>query len=159
TATPTIGAGPTSCPISYTFTATGSNADFDYGWRGEDHDRRLPSNRRVTLALSGCAGSAPAGGQCNVTGPIAKSRRAAFANQRCRLDSSVSCTSDGQCTGAGNACVFFLGPPQPEVVAGLSVCVTNEITPGVTGTINATTGSAAFTLPMRITEMVSFNPV
>ncbi len=155
TPTPT-GAVPTGCPVSYSFTATGSNADVDYGDLGFEHDQHLPSMMRLTLAVSGCAGGAPACGQCTLSGPIDNPGGSAFQNRRCRgvggVGSWVPCTSDADCPGTGNACVYFLGAPQPVSIGGVALCLTNEISGPVTGTIDVDTGSLALTTPLRIVD-------
>ena len=98
------------CPTTYTFTANGTDADFDVGWTGFNHDGDMPSMSRLTLAVSGCPNTASPCGTCTLSGPVANPGGAAFANRRCRGDASgangswIACTSDGDCSGSGNAC-------------------------------------------------------
>jgi hypothetical protein len=45
------------------FQADGPAVDLDTGWTGIAHDAMVPTNSRLTLAISGCTGAAqPCGG-------------------------------------------------------------------------------------------------
>jgi hypothetical protein len=89
------------CPTQLTFTADGPHVDLDSGFTGLAHDAHVPTNGRLTLNVSGCAGvSQPTCGQCNVSGPLDNPGGPAFANHRCRDGSWVQCSSDSDCTNA-----------------------------------------------------------
>ena len=93
------------CPSTISFTADGPNVDLDTGFTGLAHDAQVPTNGRITLAVSGCAGvNQPTCGQCNVTGPLANDGGVTFNNQRCQDAPWVQCTSDADCTNA-TSCV------------------------------------------------------
>ena len=153
TATNTPGGG--GCPTSYEFTVDPTTADRDFGWTGVSHDRATNSNIRFTMSISGCQNAAPPCGTCSLSGPVTNGGGVGFANRRCRGDNSgangswIQCTSDGQCPGTNNACVYFAGAPESIAEAGLALCATNEIVGAMTGTVNPTTGAAAFGLGFR----------
>jgi len=151
---PGSGTCPSGCPTTYAFTANGPDADYDIGWNGNGHDQHIPTNDRLTLAVSGCAGASPPCGQCSVMGPIPNAGGPTFANRRCHGNNDdngtngtwIPCTSDADCPGPGNACGYFFGPPQPTAAGGISYCFTNEIVGPVTGTVNVETGATALSL-------------
>ncbi len=131
------------CPTTLVFEADGPATDLDSGWTGLSHDAAVPTNSRLTLAVSGCAGAShPTCGTCAVNGPLDNAGGATFDNHRCADASWISCTSDGDCGGAG-PCVFFFGPPLALQAGGFPTCVVNRITGPVTGTVNAEDGSSA----------------
>jgi hypothetical protein len=153
-----------ACPTTYTFTVTGTSSDEDLGPTALGHDADLPSTSRLTFNLGSCTNGTPPCGDCAVSGPVANPGGAAFANRRCRgadvtgaSGSWISCTSDAECPGTGNACVFFLGPPQPIGVGGVPVCATNEIGGSVAGTVNVETGSTGISLPWRLRMGIGFD--
>jgi hypothetical protein len=157
TPTSTPGGG---CPNTWAFTVNGAAADRDFGWTGYGHDLEMLSNVRLTLGVSSCAGATPPCGQCALEGPVANAG-AAFANRRCRGDSSgangswIPCTSDANCPGTNNACVYFAGAPEPLAPAGVSLCIVNEIRGDVSGTVDLDDGSAAFGVRLRA---AAYNP-
>jgi hypothetical protein len=89
-----------------------------------------------------------------VSGPIANAGGTTFDNRRCRGDnvgnngSWIQCTSNADCPGTGNACTFFLAPPQPINVGGIGVCHTTEIEGPVAGTVDPDIGSATLSLTL-----------
>jgi hypothetical protein len=63
----------------------------------------------------------------------------------------LSCTSDLDCPGGSCAvsqCSFFFGSPLPLSAGGVTVCVTNQITGAVTGTVDIEAGSTATTIQL-----------
>ncbi|MBI3767626.1 MAG: hypothetical protein HY271_03905 [Deltaproteobacteria bacterium] len=57
-----------------------------------------------------------------------------------------TCTSDVDCPGGScpaSPCSFFFGSPLPLSAGGVSVCVTNQITAPITGTVDIEAGSTA----------------
>jgi len=141
TVTPTPGGGG-GCPTSLSFEADGSAADLDTGWTGQSHDSKVINNGKLTLAVSGCGSPAPSCGQCNLNGPIANAGGTASNNHRCVGDTSIQCTTDGDC-GANAPCAFFFGAPLPLSSGGVSVCVVNQVTSAVTGTADLVSGNSA----------------
>ncbi len=97
----TLPAATGPCPTQLTFTADGEKVDLDSGFTGLAHHAHVPSNGRITLSVTGCAGAnQPTCGQCNVTGPLDNPGGTAFQNHRCRDASWVQCTSTSDCTAA-----------------------------------------------------------
>jgi len=147
-------AHPCECPTSYTFTANGTDADFDVGWTGINHDGDMPSMSRMTLAVSGCPSTISPCGTCTLSGPLDNTGGAPFANHRCRGDSGgangswMPCTSDADCPGTGNACVFFVGPPRPDHFGFGELCTVTEIAGSITGTVDPDSGAVAITVPV-----------
>jgi hypothetical protein len=137
-----VASGP--CPTTLQLTGGGPGADLDAGWTGLSHDFSVPTNARLTLAVSGCQGTErPSCGECTLAGPIPNAGGTAFNNRRCSGDGTyVECTTDQDCVDAGVTppCVFFFGAPLPLSSGGVPVCVTNEVVGTVTGTINVETG-------------------
>jgi hypothetical protein len=123
----------------------GPASDVDLGWAGFAHDNEMTSNARLTLAVTNCANAVTPCGQCSLSGPFDNAGGAAFQNHRCRGDDTgangswIACSSDAYCPGTGNACIFFIGPPQP-LNAGFSLCAMYEVAGPVTGTIDSDTG-------------------
>lgn len=130
-----------ACPTTIQAAAIGGLVDLDSGWTGQSHDAQAPAMGRLTLAVSGCANANHPCGTCNVSGPLPNAGGAAFNNQRCVGDTSIQCTADGDC-GANGPCRFFFGSPLPLSSGGVSVCVTNEITSSVTGTLDPDAGTS-----------------
>lgn len=137
-----------ACPTSLTFTADGRNVDLDTGFTGLAHDAHVPSNGRLTLAVSGCANPNHPCGTCNVSGPLQNAGGATFNNHRCQNDPWVQCTTPADCPAAG-PCIFFFGSPLPLVAGGVSTCVVNEISGSVGGTIDVEVGASTTTVPLR----------
>lgn len=143
-----------ACPSAIEFTADGPAVDLDTGSTGYAHDATIPTNGRLTLAVTGCTGaSQPSCGTCTVAGPIANAGGAAFDSQRCVDAPWISCTGDGDCTSAGatGPCSFFFGPPLPLVAGGVSTCVLNRVSGPVFGTIDLGDGSASTNVPLAST--------
>jgi len=153
TATPCPTATPgVMCPTQVQTDADGPGIDLDTGWTGQSHDGHAPTNNRLTLTVSGCSNSdASTCGVCTTGGPIANAGGIAFNTHRCVLDTSIQCTVDGDC-GVNGPCSFFFGSPLPLSAGGVSVCVTNQITAPITGTIDieAGTTSNVITLLSRV---------
>ncbi len=166
------------CPSTVSFTPIGPKVDLDVGFTGLAHDGQMPTDGRVTLAVSGCAGvSQPTCGQCNVSGPIDNTGGVALDNHRCRDATWVQCSNDGDCTSAttcsgganddasctnasecpggscSNAgvigpCTYFFGAPLPLRVGGIPMCVLNEIAGPIAGTVNVDDGTTTTALPL-----------
>jgi hypothetical protein len=116
----------------------------------------------LTLALGTCANPSPPCGACTVTGVLPNA--GVLQNRRCRGDATgangswIACTSDADCPGAGNACVFFFGPPRPGD-KGLGVlCTTTEIGAGVSGTVGAEDGSVGLAVPATFRTHTAAEP-
>lgn len=141
-----------SCPAVVQIDPDGPSTNLDSGWTGLSHDFDLPSGGRLTLNVTGCAGTErPACGECTLLGPASNAGGTAFNNRRCAGDGSwVECTSDLDCTNASVAgpCVFFFGPPLPQSSGGVPICITNEIEGSVTGTINVESGGLETTVKL-----------
>jgi hypothetical protein len=140
-----------SCPTAVELTVDGAYTDLDLGWTGLAHNAKLPSNDRLTLAISDCAGaSEPSCGECDLSGPVENAGGAAFTNHRCEDAPWVPCSLDGDCTGAGVAgpCVFFLGAPLPSSAGGIPTCILNQVDGPVTGTIDVENGSSTIDVPL-----------
>jgi hypothetical protein len=146
-----------ACPSTYEFTAFGNAVDQDFGWAGFAHDQQLTSNVQLTLAVSGCANASPPCGTCTVAGPIPNTGGPTFANRRCRgaddgsNGSWIECSSGADCPGSGNACVYFLGPPQPLAYGGIQSCVTYEIADPISGTLDVESGAATMSVGVTAT--------
>lgn len=139
------------CPTSLAFTAAGPAVELDTGWTGLAHGSSVPTNGRLTVTLSGCAGSSqPTCGQCGLDGPIDNDGGAAFQTHRCLGSPWVACAVDADCTNAGavGPCRFFFGAPLPLVAGGVSTCVVNSIAGAVTGTANLSDGTTSAVVPL-----------
>ncbi len=89
------------CPTSLTFTADGPAVDLDTGFTGLAHNAHVPTNGRITLAVSGCDGvNQPTCGECTVNGPLANPGGPEFDTQRCQDAQWIRCTADSDCTNA-----------------------------------------------------------
>lgn len=167
-----------ACPTTITFTAEGRQVDLDTGFTGLAQDAQVPTNGRLTLAVSGCDGANhPTCGECDVTGPLDNPGGVTYNNRRCKDASWVQCTADSDCTNAtaciggsntaalctnnsecpggtcGNAgytgpCLFFFGAPLPLRAGGVSTCVVNEVVGAVSGTINLSDGTSVTQVPL-----------
>ena len=167
-----------ACPTTITFTADGNKVDLDTGFTGLAHDAQVPTNGRLTLAVSNCDGAThPTCGECDVTGPLDNPGGVTFNNRRCKEASWVQCTADADCTNAtacvggsntgalcsnnsecpggtcdnagyAGPCIFFFGAPLPLRAGGVSTCVVNEIAGPVSGTINVTDGTSVTSVPL-----------
>jgi hypothetical protein len=136
------------CPTQVMTEVNGSAVDLDTGWTGMGHDAHMPSQNRLTLGVSLCSNpDSSTCGVCATSGPLPNAGGAAFNTQRCVLDTSVQCTSDGDC--GGNApCSFFFGSPLPLAAGGITFCVTNQITAPVTGTVDVEGGTTSTTIQL-----------
>jgi hypothetical protein len=160
-----------TCPTEVTFVGTaGAAGVLDAGWTGQSHDSQVIADGLLTMAVTGCAGTAPTCGECDYAGPIENANAGAgeIDNERCYGNSRVSCTSDAnctakQCSGGANAgavcinnsecpaascttigpCVFHFGSYLPLSAGGISTCVKNNFQGPVTGTFNEDTGTSA----------------
>ena len=118
-----------------------TDTDLDVGWTGQSHDSHTGSMGRLTLNVSGCSNpTSSTCGVCTTSGPIANAGGTAFNNRRCVSDTSIQCTADVDC-GIFGPCRFFFGGPLALSAGGVSVCVTNEITQPVTGTVDLEGGT------------------
>ncbi len=147
--------GAALCPNQVRLDVDPAAVDFDAGWTGFFHDVSSWGGIHLTAAVNGCAGGIQgACGECSLSGPVPNGGGIAFDNRRCRgaNDGSngtwVRCTTDAECEGPGNACVFFLGPPVP-IVKDITapVCVTSEITGALSGVVEPDAGSMALSFP------------
>jgi hypothetical protein len=139
-----VGAQP--CPTTIRFEGNSADLDLDVGWTGLYHDQEFLDGGGLglllTMGVSGCAGSC---GECTLSGPQLHANADAgdIYNRRCTGDTRVKCTSTSpDCNGAGGTCEYYLGAPLPTSGGGVSVCVINEITAPITGTINPDNGYA-----------------
>lgn len=146
------------CPSRYQFTG-GPAADADLGWSGVTHDQRMTSKIRLTLGVGACANRVPPCGTCRVSGPAPNVTGPTYDNRRCRGDATGAngswrtCVTAAECAGTGNACVYFLGPPQPTTGQHETApCTTNEIVGAISGTLDPTTGATAFRMVVRPTH-------
>jgi len=139
---PTSTAVGGACPTQITFLANGDAADLDSGWTGQSHDNHVINNGILTVNATGCAGTV-----ATVSGPAANAGGTASNNHRCTGDTSVQCTTDTDCTGLGT-CAFFFGAPLPLSSGGVSVCVVNQVTGAVTGTVDVTSGDSVNDAPL-----------
>jgi len=153
-ATPTPTPTPTSttappmipCPAQVTYIVQGDEADFDTGWSGIYFDAQVGTGGSLTFAV-GCPGEFLGGcGECPISGPIASTT--VVDNRRCVNATEVTCTSDADCPGS--TCAFFFGAPLPISGGGFPICVTNEVTNDVTGTIVPELGSGASDMDLLV---------
>ena len=61
---------PATCPTRFAFIPTTRGRVLDAGWTGVAHGAQIVSASKVTLAVSGCAGTAPSCGVCTLGGPV-----------------------------------------------------------------------------------------
>jgi len=140
--TPTPCVGPDCCPEAARVEGMGGAAQvLDSGWTGLGHNATVVDEGVLTVSLD-CTPAVRPCGTCSVSGPIPNVHAddGSINNQRCSLDTAIKCTSDGDCGGDG-PCRFFFGSPLPLTAGGISTCVVNEVTGGVSGTGNVETGS------------------
>ena len=159
--TPTTTPGG-SCPSAYRLTMSGAASDVDLGWTGLAHDNEMTSNARLTFAVTSCANALTPCGQCSLSGPFENAGGATFQNHRCRGDdmgangSWITCASDAECPGTGNACIFYVGPPQP-LNAGFALCALYEVAAPVTGTIDSDTGDLSLAMTIGFAAFLAAN--
>lgn len=139
-----------ACPTSFEFTADGARTDLDAGVSGLGHNAGVPSNGRLTLAIS-CAGvNEPTCGVCNINGPLTNAGGVTFDNHRCADKPWVQCSIDNDCItgGAAGPCIFFFGAPLPLVAGGVPTCILNQINGPVAGTVNLSDGTSIANVPL-----------
>jgi len=139
-----------ACPAIVQIDPDGGATNLDSGWTGLSHDFDLPTGGRLTMGVTGCAGSErPTCGECTLDGPVTNAGGKAFSNQRCAGDGSYfECTDDLDCTNESllGPCVFFFGPPLPQSSGGVPICITNQIDGAITGTVNVESGEMETTV-------------
>ncbi len=137
-----------ACPSQITFLGSGEAADLDTGWTGLSHDSKVITNGLITADLSACDNEVEPCGVCTLTGPVPNAGLTTAMNpsnnRRCTADTSVPCSSDGDCTGLGT-CQFFFGAPLPLSSGGVSVCVVNQVNGPLTGTVDTASGDSTST--------------
>jgi hypothetical protein len=163
-----VGTGHATCPGSVLFDPSGAST-FDTGWNALLHQKPV-----LGWSLAMKIGSCPNanGGTCGDCSIVGLIPNALGSNQRCTNDtsiacqddapclaiagrcsnSSLSCTSNANCTGGGicmRRCAFYTSAPTPVTVGGVSACLTEEITAAVTGTTNVEQGSLTAQVPVR----------
>jgi hypothetical protein len=146
TATPTPNTG--GCPVKIDFEGTSTGPILDTGWTGIAHDATVISKGKVTVNVS-CTATSPPCGTCNLSGPIANTNAANyttqtgsdFNDQRCSNNTSVTCTTSGDCSGG--TCQFYFGTLLPLSAGGVSTCVLNQLTGTISGTANIESGASA----------------
>ena len=149
---PDLGTCPVgTCPTQIAFTGTSTGGVLDTGWTGQGHDATTISKGTVTVTVSTCTGATPPCGTCTYAGPV-ENGAGQLHVRRCTGDNTgangswVQCTSNADCTGTGNQCVFYFGSYLPLAAGGVATCVGNTFTGGITGTANVnTSGSGAGT--------------
>jgi hypothetical protein len=131
------------CPSTVAFSGdpTDPASVLDSGWTGLGHRAPIISDGTVTIALSCSAVGRPCG-TCTVSGPIPNTQAGELDDRRCLNDTSVKCTSNADCTGAGNSCQFFFGSNLPLAAGGVGTCVVNQFNGPVSGTANVESGEA-----------------
>jgi len=142
-----------------------ANADLDDGWTGQAHDQGIVEGGGYLVDLYDCdcpGGTDPlciVGPSCNISKAACKNnadcptpsdfcrKERTAAGPRCYLDHMVPCTSDAQCQGAGDFCAKqFHGQPLPIAAGAVSVCVVNEFSEDLVGTVNLDTGDSEIRL-------------
>jgi hypothetical protein len=93
----------------------------DTGWTGNGHDSTIVSDGKITVGVSGCAGSSRPCGTCSLVGPVDNLNAATYPSavgpskdlndHRCSNNTSVPCSNNTPCfqqclggTNDGNAC-------------------------------------------------------
>ena len=137
------------CPPAMMYEA-GPGAELDAGATGFAHDAEVVGyNLNIGIDTGSCAGTVqPTCGECALDQLLPN---AGGSNQRCAGDTSVVCKTDSDCLVADQPCSFFATPPQPVSIGGVSGCVTNRITSGISGTVNIEAGSMVIDVPQNST--------
>jgi hypothetical protein len=134
------------CPRAMRLDA-GPGGEFDAGWSGLYHDRELIRYRLHVGIDDDCAGSVqPTCGVCSLQQLLPN---AGGSNQRCVGDTSLVCTTDADCPPADQPCRYFATPPMPVAGGGVGVCVVNQVSAGVSGTVNIEAGSFVLDMPLK----------
>jgi hypothetical protein len=132
--------------VSFTGDASDPASILDTGWTGIAHRAPIIANGDVTLSLTcpldGSVATRPCG-TCTVSGPIANTLPNQLSNHRCVNDTSVKCTSNGDCAGVGGNCEWFFGSTLPLAAGGVGTCVVNQFSGSITGTANVESGETA----------------
>lgn len=141
-----------------------SGSDLDSGWKGPGHDADIIEGASVSFAiLSRCSddqsvcqinadcstGPCEATCDCGGTGDTECEVKGPTGESACLGDTSIPCTADFECTGAGGLCVPFFGPPLPLAASGTPVCVTTYFAEDFSGTIDVATGDVAARAALR----------
>jgi hypothetical protein len=133
------------CPGAVVYQAD-TTSQVDAGWTGITHDMPI-IGWSLRFGVDSCTGSTVGScGDCALTGLIAN---AGGSNQRCSNDLSIKCSDDTPCAGGGGHCAFYATPPNPAGAPGIAVCVVNEVTAAVSGTVNIESGALTVDVPMR----------
>ena len=151
---PTSTAAPQiPCPQLITYTVQSEGSDLDVGWTGIYHDQLLGTGGSLSFALD-CAGEFLGQcGDCALSGPIASTT--VVDNHRCLNDTSVACTSDDACSGS--SCEFFFGAPLPISGGNVPICVTNQVSGPVTGSVQPELGSGTSNIAIIFTSFVGIS--
>ena len=132
------------CPHAVLFEPAGTGSHVDSGWTGLNHQKPIIGDR-LPLAVS-CAATTPPCGVCTVTGILPDGGGTLL---RCTNDTSVACTVATEVADCGgpDTCHYFLHPPQATAVSGVTACYTNEVTGGVTGSVDSGAGDLSVAIP------------
>jgi len=139
---------PCDCPTSISFEGTpGSLGVLDSGWTGQSHDATVVDRGKLTVGVTGCAHPAPPCGVCNLAGPVPNMNADAgdINNRRCTGNTRTKCTTNADCSGAGGGgtCEYYFGSLLPLSAGGVSTCVSNQVSGGVSGTADVDGGTSA----------------
>ncbi len=63
--------------------------------------------------------------------------------RRCTNDTSTACVNDTPCVGGGGTCQFFFGGPLAINAGGVAMCVTNQWSGPIAGTLDTASGAMA----------------
>jgi len=142
------------CPPAMRF-AGGAGAEIDSGFTGFYHNRELVGYLlNVAIDTASCDGTTqPTCGECALQALLPN---AGGSNERCVGDTSLVCNADSDCGGAG-PCRFFATPPLAVSGGGIGVCLTNEITANISGTVNIEAGRMAIDVPQKTTIHLGSN--
>jgi hypothetical protein len=119
--------------------------DLDTGWTGQAHDLIADDAAPLSAArLSNCDTNtaSPTCGQCTLDGPVLfpGAVKNCFCYNLADRDASSFTTCDPEapstCSGSGESCQCFYGPPLPVSSGGVPVCIVNRYTAALTGTAN-----------------------
>ncbi len=119
--------------------------DLDTGWTGQAHDLAADDQAPLSAARLGSCDVDTASatcGQCALSGPVLFPGpvKNCFCYNLGNRDASSLATCDPEapstCSGAGESCECFYGPPLPISSGGVPVCIVNRYTAPLTGTVN-----------------------
>ena len=132
--TPTV--APTACPERVTYSVVGTESDLDLGLTGNHFGVRFSDRGSVTLDLN-CGNPAEEGcTECAVAGVT--SSATAVDNRRCVGATEQRCAADSDCSSG--SCAYFFGPPIPQAVGGVFVCLVYRVNEA-RGTMSPATGT------------------